>query len=261
MEDNNKQKIIINVNNPEDIKTPIEVILREGAAPKAVEQLPTKEPLSCDLDGIITTPANWLEKRIKDVELSKAYLVVDREGMQIALVVNETDYYNKRIIKGSVEFSEIFESFRINQEKGWLPEKLGQFIRLNRSAFADTSVAAELVTKLRKFNADVKVKLEKSNESNGSRSIVYDQQVTSSLPTEFTINIPLFKGDSKGQFTVEIDHYVDGADCFIVLVSPSANDAVEKFRDTILDREIERFKQFAPELVIIDGVLTDNNVK
>ena len=46
MEDNNKQKIIINVNNPEDIKTPIEVILREGAAPKAVEQLPTKEPLS-----------------------------------------------------------------------------------------------------------------------------------------------------------------------------------------------------------------------
>ena len=60
---------------------------------------------------------------------------------------------------------------------------------------------------------------------------------------------------------VEIDHYVDGADCFIVLVSPSANDAVEKFRDSILDNEIARFKSFAPELVVIDGNLSNNNVK
>ena len=79
----NKQKIIINVSNPEKLTDPIEVILREGAAPKAIEELPTKEPLSCNLDGIITTPANWLEKRIKNVELSEAYLVVDRENMQI----------------------------------------------------------------------------------------------------------------------------------------------------------------------------------
>ncbi len=260
MEDKDK-KIVVNINGPVDSNKPIEVVLREGTAARAVDPLPVKEPLKCNLEGVITTPANWLEKRLNTVNLRKAYVVVDRENMQIALVVNEDDHYNKRVIKGSVEFSEIYTKFRINEEKGWLPEKLGQFIRLNRSAFADAGVAAELVTKLRKFNADVKVKLEKSNDSNGSRSFVYDQQVTSSLPTEFVINIPLFKGDSRSQFSVEIDHYVDGADCFIVLVSPSANDAVEKFRDSIIDNEIARFKSFATDLVVIDGNLDDNNVK
>ena len=260
MEDKDK-RIVVNITGPVDGDKPIEVILREGAAARSVDPLPLKEPLKCNLEGVITTPANWLEKRLSKVDLKKAYVVVDREAMQIALVVEEDNYYNKRVIKGAVEFSDIYKKFRINEEKGWLPEKLGQFIRLNRSAFADTGVAAELVTKLRKFNADVKVKLEKSNESNGSRSFVYDQQVSSSLPTEFVINIPLFKGDRKSLFTVEIDHYVDGADCFIVLVSPSANDAVEKFRDSILDNEIARFKSFAPELVVIDGNLSNNNVK
>lgn len=68
---------------------PIEVIYRIGNAPKAIEALPTKEPIKVKVSGVISTPFDWLEKRIDTVDQKRANILVDREKMTITLTVNE----------------------------------------------------------------------------------------------------------------------------------------------------------------------------
>ena len=64
MEQNN-EKIAVNIGNYTGEK-PIEVILREGVAPK-VQQLELKEPQSINVTGVLSTPLDWLTKRIDTI--------------------------------------------------------------------------------------------------------------------------------------------------------------------------------------------------
>lgn len=260
MEEMNEKVVTVNIENYTGEK-PIEVIIRKGDAAKAVDPLPEKEPLKCDLSGTIETPANWLEKRAGEFDCNAMYAVVDRENFSIGLVVNETDARNKRVIIGKAELSDIYEEFRINDTCGWEPQKLGQFIRLHRAFFDDNRVAADLVAKLKKFTANVQAKLEKSQDRNGSMQVAYEQTVNSTLPTEFKLNIPIFKGSEKCLIDVEIDHYIKGTDCYIQLFSPDALDVVENTSESILGKEVNRLTAAVPDIVIINGPLSSNGVK
>lgn len=189
------------------------------------------------------------------------YAVIDREAMSIGLVVNEADARTRRTIVGKAEYSEVYESFRINVADGWEPAKLGQFIRLHRAFFDDKSKATELVAKLKKFTAKVKSTLEKAEDRDGSRAIAYQQEVESNLPKDFKVCIPIFKGKEKQLVEVEIDHYIQGAVCYLQLFSPEALDVIEDSTDRLLNAEIERMKKAVPDIVVIEGSLKDNGVK
>lgn len=260
MEEKNEKVVSVNIENYTGEK-PIEVIVRKGEAPQAVNPLPLLEPLKCDLTGTIEAPANWLEKRAGEFDGKKMYAIVDRENLKICLVVNETDGRNKRTIIGKAELSDVFLGFRINDNEGWKPSKLGQFIRLHRSFFEDKKVAAELVAKLKKFSASVKSKLDKAQDRNGSMQVAYEQEVTSNLPTDFKVSLPIFKGRPKQLIEIEIDHYIQGAECYLQLFSPDALDIIEGTMDNILGAEIDRLRQYVPDIVIIEGSLSENGIK
>lgn len=260
MKENEEKEVSVNIEHYTGEK-PIEVIVRKGDAAKAVDPLPELEPLKCNLEGTIEAPANWLEKRADTLDGKHMYAVVDREAMSIGLVVNETDARTKRTIVGKAEYSEVYESFRINDAEGWEPAKLGQFIRLHRAFFDDKSKATELVAKLKKFTAKVKSTLEKAEDRDGSRAIAYQQEVESNLPKDFKVCIPIFKGKEKQLVEVEIDHYIQGAVCYLQLFSPEALDVIEDSTDRLLNTEIERMKKAVPDIVVIEGSLKDNGVK
>lgn len=258
MEEIKDKQVVVNIENYTGEK-PVEVIIRQGEAEVLPEPLPNQEPLKVRIKGTLETPANWLEKRVEEHDTKKMYAVIDRDALQIGLVVNEDDQRNKIIVNGVLEFSETYLGFRINDKTGWLPSELGQFIRMNRSLFSDQKVAIELVAKLKKFQANVKSKLEKSEDRNGSRGIIYEQAVTSNLPTEFSISIPIFKGGKKETIEVEVDHYINGVDCFLQLFSPGAQDIVNGISNDIMDAEVNRLKSACPDIVIVEGPLKDNN--
>ena len=80
----------LNVVVPKDYNgTPIEVVLREGAAPKMLDP---KEPETIDIHGTIDSPLRWLEKRVELIDQKACHIIVDRNNMEIQLVINETDY-------------------------------------------------------------------------------------------------------------------------------------------------------------------------
>ena len=123
--ENQEKGLTVNIGEYKD-KKPIEVVYRIGNAPKALDELPIKQPESITVSGVIRTPLDWLEKRIDTIDQKRANIKVNREKMSITLTVNEDDYYTKNTFVGTVELSEVFSKFGINDgECGWIPAKLG----------------------------------------------------------------------------------------------------------------------------------------
>lgn len=230
---------------------PIVVVYREGLAGKVLDE---KAPVSTDVAGVLSTPLDWLEKRVATIDQKKAKILVEREKYTITLIVNESDPYNKATISGTAELSEVFKKFGINDPNaGWVPAKLGQFIRLNRAAFEDKEQCMKLVSALKNFKANAQSQIEKQHDPSGSRAEVYRQTVESNLPKSFTVKITIFKGPEKTTFDVEFDHYLTDGEVFLQLVSPGAKEISDEWRDTAIDRVLNEIRGIAPDIAILEA--------
>lgn len=245
MEKENKINLIL----PENYNgTPIEVVIREGKAPVALDP---KEPINVEIRGTIDAPYKWLEKRVGLINQKQSHILVNRDGMYIGLTINENDYYQTEI-EGVLQPSKEIEEFGINNDKKWEPIKLSQFFKMHRAFFKDKSENMMLVSVLKNFKAKVNQDIERSKEENGSKTDNYSQVVDSNLPKSFKLNIPLFKGFACEEIEVEIYADVDGREVSLSLVSAGANEAIEEYKNKVIDEEIETIKSIAPDIVIIE---------
>lgn len=240
----------LNVVVPKDYNgTPIEVVLREGEAPVALDP---KEPEEVSIDGTIESPLRWLEKRIELIKQKASNIIVNRDKMRICLTIDEKDYY-QTIVAGSLKESKEMEEFGINSEyKKWDPIKLSKFLKMHRAFFTDKSANMMLVSTLKNFKAKIVADVERSKEENGSRTDNYSQVVDSNIPKPFKLNIPLFKGFANEEIEVEIYADVDGRDVSLSLVSAGANEAIEEYKNKVIDEQLDAIRQIAPDIVIIE---------
>lgn len=103
-----------------------EIILREGAAPKVLDP---KAPVKINIEGIITAPCEFLNKRINagQFEQKDCHIIVNREEIKISLVVNESDEYKRGVVVGKLQYHPKFIEFGINTGKVWSPtEQIGR---------------------------------------------------------------------------------------------------------------------------------------
>lgn len=239
----------LNVVVPKDYNgAPIEVVLREGTAPKALDP---KAPIPVNITGTIDSPFRWLEKRVELMDQKQANITVSRDNMKISLVDKETDYYNNGIT-GVLQPSKEMIEFGINSEKQWEPIKLSQFFKMHRAFFKDKAENMTLVSLLKNFKAKVNQDIERSKEENGSKVDNFSQVVDSNLPKSFKLNIPLFKGFACEEIEVEIYADVDGRDVSLSLVSAGANEAIEEYKNKVIDEQLDAIRQIAPDIVIIE---------
>ena len=239
----------INLVVPKDYNgNPIEVVIREGNAPTPIDP---KEPEIVNISGTIEAPFRWIDKRIDLIDQKRSNLIVNRDEMSITLTINEDDYYGSMIV-GCLRSSREMIEFGINTDKKWEPIKLSQFFKMHRAFFKDKTENMMLVSTLKNFKAKVNQDIERSKEENGSKTDNYSQVVDSNLPKSFKLNIPLFKGFACEEIEVEIYADVDGRDVSLSLVSAGANEAIEEYKNKVIDTEIEAIKSKAMDLVIIE---------
>lgn len=239
----------LNVVVPKDYNgKPIEVVLREGEAPVALDP---KEQERVVINGTIDAPLRWLEKRVELINQKSTNIIVNRDKMGIALTIDETNYYQTEI-KGILQASKEMQEFGINTDKKWEPIKLSQFFKMHRAFFKDKSENMILVSTLKNFKAKVNQDIECSKEENGSKVDSYSQVVDSNLPKSFKLNIPLFKGFACEEIEVEIYADVDGRDVSLSLVSAGANEAIEEYKNKVIDEQLDAIRQIAPDIVIIE---------
>ena len=239
----------LNVIVPKDYNgAPIEVVLREGKAPVALDP---KEPERVVINGTIDAPIRWLEKRVELINQKATNIIVNRDKMRIALTIDETSYYQTEI-NGILQASKEMQEFGINVEKKWEPIKLSKFIKMHRAFFTDKSQNMMLVSTLKNFKAKVNQDIERSKEENGCKVDNYSQVVDSNLPKSFKLNIPLFKGFACEEIEVEIYADVDGRDVSLSLVSAGANEAIEEYKNKVIDVQLDAIRQIAPDIVIVE---------
>lgn len=242
----------INVNATDNNGKPVEVIIREG---KAAPVLEPKAPVKTKLSGTIGTVVEYLTKRINANQFLQkdCHIIVDREKVSIELVINEADEYKRGNIKGELAFNPSFLKFGINDPgTTWQPAELGLFCKMNRAFFADQKENMNLVTTLMNFKADVNVKMERSLQENGNRTDNFAQVVNSNLPGKFNLKIAIFKGMPAEILEVETFAKIDGREVAFVLLSPGANQTLEDLRNKVIDEELAKIKEIAPEIAIIE---------
>ena len=239
-----EQPIVVNL--PEGQNT---LTFLQGQAPK---QLDILAPLKIEIHGAIDAPFRWLEKRVEDIDVHKAYVIVNRDDLSITLVVNEDDPYRCATIQGSLQYSKIFNQLGINSGKAWQPERLGQFLKLNRTYFVDREENMAVVNALKSFDAKVQQTIQRESKENGNRNFTMRQAVDSNIPESFTMRIPIFSGGPAVEIEVETYACIDGSDVTIALQSAGANDAVEEARLNTIDVVVGDIQMNACDMVIIE---------
>lgn len=248
---------------------PIEIIYRVDEPQHKCDLVPVKLPEPINLSGTIKTVREFISKR-KDLNVADSHIEVCRDNAEIKLVINECDshngfdpscvsiqnnYFMKRgCVVGRIEFSEQFKKLKINDETFWSPIKLAQYLRLNRSLFADTEEGMAVVSLLKNVKAKISGEYEKKKETVGtiSKTEFFQQSVEHNLPKGFAIMLNIFKGDVKEKFEVEFEADIIDSEIMVKLVSPAINDAFEGARDALINVELDEIQKLLPDMVIIE---------
>lgn len=241
-----KEQQPIMVNLPEGQNT---LTILQGEAPAQLDQ---QAPVKIDIKGVIYAPLNFLDKRVKDIDQHKAHILACRDKLQILLVINEDDAYTRGRVLGELSYSEIFLKLGINDGKAWIPEQLGQFLKLNRSFFVNREENMKVVAALKSFSAKVNQDVQRETNEKGDRSFKFKQAVDSNIPEKFKLKIPIFSGGDSVEIEVETYATIDGTDVSIHLQSAGANDVVEDTKATVISDTIEKIRSVAPEITIIE---------
>lgn len=247
MEEN--KKVVVNL--PEGT-TQAEIIVREGEAAKVLDPKP---PVKIDLSGVIGAPVEFLGKRHSEADQinpKRCHVLVDREKVSITLITNENDGYATGKVVGQLTKHPKFAEFGINSGKGWEPNELGQFFKMNRAFFPDKAANMKLVTELKNFEANISSKIEKQKSEKGDFKDNYSGVVLSNLPEAFALQIPIFKGMPAESIDVEFYASVDGRDVTLQLISPGACQLLEDLRDRVIDAQVAHIRELSPEMAIIE---------
>ena len=212
--------------------------------------LPQREPVKLEISGIINSPTRFLEKRIDTIEQKKCHILVNRDKMKIALVLDETNHF-KGLVVGALEKHPDFDKWRINQGAEWNTKELSEFIKMNRTCFPSKETAMKLSSELQNLRVKTDKELDRSDDNRGSYRVAIVQKVIdSSIPDFFTIKVPIFKGQPAKEIQIEI--YVNPETFNVGLVSPEANDIIELIKNSAIDDELEAIQDIAPEIIQIE---------
>lgn len=220
-----------------------ELIIREG------EALPLREPKIVDITGTIQAPAEFLLKRKDNVKSDKSHVLFSYNNLFIKLVTNENDHYSTTVT-GKLIINKELEKFGINSDcKKWTKTELKTFLKMNRSFFKDVDSNLKIVTNLEKFSVSVQAQIDDHKDNRGNSKSNVDIKVDSNLDLKFTLLMPIFIGQPASSFEVEICFEVRDNGISIWLESPELQQLIISTRETLINKNIEPFKE---DFVVIE---------
>ena len=242
----------VNINHE---KAELRVVEVQGLAEKPQQQVKINgniDSVLCFLEKRYIGNANTCGEETENTVLPlDSHVLINRDKKSIALVFNETDAYAIGNVSGELVIHKDFEKWKINTGEAWSHQQLAEFCKMNRSLFPDTSIAMTLFKELKDIKVKTDKEYERSTDNRGSERFLIAQKVISSnIPDKFRLNVPIFKGQAKQEFEVEV--YVDASSYQVSLISPQANDIVQEVLDSIIDEQKKSIQELCPDLVIIE---------
>lgn len=213
----------------------------------ALEQMP---PNKIYFSGDIKTVGNFLRNRLtqtgaglQTVDFSKAIITVDKKKLEIVLHLNPEDFYGASFT-GVLEGSEELKPFCINENKTFKKEELVKLLKFNKLFFDDAAKHAELVLAFQKVSSTVNIRANESSDDRGNKERAFVKDVTTNAPTEFILNIPIFKGFPASRFRVEICLDVTEGSARFWFESVELHELKQRKIEEIFSNELEVAKGF-----------------
>lgn len=218
--------------------------LRTGAA------LPLKEPLALIYPGNIKSVKAYLDKHkdagVQDknfIDPHNAVIAVNKEDMTIKLLVDPQSVYGT-VITGKIDESEELKAWGISiggsNVTMYNREQLVKMLRFGKIYFPNKQNYQALLDAYMKFAANVNTKMSASDDTRGNKAANMEKKVDlTGLPESFVLELPIYKGENKIQFTVDICCEATDANVKFWFESVELRELLEKERDRILEDELK----------------------
>lgn len=188
------------------------------------------------IHGNIKAPAAW--HKVRKASPLEAFVQYSRADMQITLIENESVPELQNVITGSLKLDSDLQKFGINNNKIWSTSDLAQHLKMNRLFFEDREKAMIIVNELNKLRARVSTELEKDKDERGNKRALVDTKVSSNVPEQFVLMMPVFVGFPPKKFMVDICMSSTDVGVQLWLESPELNEIVLGERDSIIEDQL-----------------------
>lgn len=219
-----------------------ELIVREGKASEI------KPPEKIELSGDIRTVKAFIDKRkgiteftdsLQEIDPDRAIVTVDKDGLSMELDLDPENFYGAKVT-GKLEMEPELLKFAIDTGKKYTQQELIKLLRRSKRFFFDAAAHEAL---LKAYMAlDVKVTTDLRNnapDNQGNRFNSFDKKITANIPEDFILNIPIFKGQDRKKFRVEIIlDSTDGSTKFW-MESVELEELIAIESEAILNKELE----------------------
>lgn len=212
---------------------------------KALEQ---KHPERIQITGDINSVSAFLKKRsegfdLQKVEQSKVIVLVDKKEMSITLELDPQNHFGT-VVKGVLELSDELKVFCINQPKTFNREELVKLIRFNKLSFDNTEQHDKVLKSYMSFDAKAITDVAASNDTRGNKANSFKKEVSTNIPTEFILLVPVFKGKEAQRFRVEICLDVTDGGARFWFESVELHELINTQRDIIFNEELKSCEEF-----------------
>ena len=184
-----------------------DIVYRTGSA------TPIELPKMERIVGDINTLKSFVEKRyqistpeghgLQFIDKDRALVTVNRESFTILLEV-DPEHPRGLSVLSKLELAPELLNFCIDVNKVWTRDELVKFLKRQKIWFQNSERHEALLKALMALSANVTADMGNSSDFRGNVDNTYKKTVTSNIPESFSLNIPIFKGQPKKVFTVDI---------------------------------------------------------
>lgn len=173
---------------------------------EALKQMPPEKIL---LTGDIKAVNTFLLVRQKSAggtqqpDKGRSVILVDKKSLTITLNVDPENHYGATVL-ARLEESDELVPFGINTLKTFTKKELVKLIKFNKLYFESAEKHSEMLLAFQKISSEVNIKANDSSDDRGNKENAFVKEVTTNAPTDFMLNIPIFKGFPSSTFKVEV---------------------------------------------------------
>ncbi len=206
-------------------------------------ELPLIKPNKVHLCGTIKAPAQFYAKRKDLHDKNKCHVIFNKQVGVIVLIIDENFENDNYKIVGELKKNDELAKFEINSGKTFDPKDLLHILKFNRVHFSDKAENAKICAALLGFKAKVTQAFENVDDLRGDAKQGLETKIEHELQQSFMLNIPLFKGEKKNSFKVDICLQVRSGNVVVYLESVELKDLEMSMIDGIIDDQLSNFEE------------------
>lgn len=216
--------------------------------------LEPKHPLPLKIIGQIESVNAYLNARwgtaqlpgaLQHIDKDLAVITMDEANMTITLDVDPNNNFGT-VVVGKLEFNPDLNAWFINKDKQFTREQLIALLKFNRRFFADASAHSIMLDAYQKLNLTGQTAMKNESDSRGNKDAAFRKTIDSStIPTEFILNMPVFKGQPEKKFRVEVCLDATDASVRFWFESVELIEIIEVDRKAIFNAQVSGYTDMA----------------